>query len=64
MPRYNYKCTNVNCDKFDKIIEQQRTVADRNKEIECECGKFLERTVELSSHPQFRGSGWTPKFGS
>jgi predicted nucleic acid-binding Zn ribbon protein len=62
MPRYTYKCDNEKCEKCNLIIEQIRTVDDRNKEENCECGQLLQRVPETTAPPLFRGEGFTPRF--
>lgn len=62
MPRYTYKCKNKKCEYFDVVIEQSRSVDDRNKDELCECGGVLSRVQEMTSEPILRGEGFTPKF--
>lgn len=61
MPRYTYECTNEQCEKCHFVIEQQRSMDNRNKEDFCECGVPLVRLTDLPSNPQFKGEH-TPKF--
>ena len=42
MPCYEYGCS-----KCDKVSEQHRTIADRHRVEDCECGGSLERLVEI-----------------
>lgn len=62
MPRYTYECQNEQCQRCHLIIEEKRSVEDRNKESFCECGQKMVRLTDLPANPIFRGDGFTPKF--
>jgi hypothetical protein len=61
MPRYNYHCLNEKCERYSVIVEEQRSVDDRNRRDICKCGEEMSRAAELTSAPQFKGEH-TPKF--
>jgi len=44
MPIYTYKCI-----KCSIITEKERTIADRNKPVLCECGSKAVKTVNQIS---------------
>jgi putative FmdB family regulatory protein len=60
MPVYSYEC-----EECDHKSDRLRKMEDRDAPITCgECGSEMIRVIALTSDPQFKGGGFTPKFHS
>lgn len=57
MPVYRYLCACGGWTEQRVPVEERHTAAPT-----CSCGQRMELTV-LSPGVQFKGQGWTPKFG-
>lgn len=62
MPRYTYRCENEICENYNVVVEEKRSVEDRNRRDICKCGGEMNRVTELTANPHFKGDGFTPKF--
>ena len=54
MPTYEYVCSNDE----NHIIEEQRSIDDRDLPITCPCGSYMHRIVVNNVGVQFKGSGF------
>ncbi len=54
MPVYEYKCI----DDDTHIIEEQRSISDRDLPMTCPCGSYMSRVVVSNIGVQFKGSGF------
>jgi putative FmdB family regulatory protein len=54
MPTYEYKCI----DDESHIIEEKRSMEDRDLPITCPCGSYMTRVMVNSFGIQFKGSGF------
>jgi len=54
MPTYEYKCI----DDETHIIEEQRSIDDRDLPTTCSCGSYMSRVLVGSVGIQFKGTGF------
>ena len=54
MPTYVYKCTSDE----DHVVEEKRSIDDRDLPITCSCGSYMYRLVVNNVGIQFKGSGF------
>jgi putative FmdB family regulatory protein len=54
MPNYEYRCT----DDESHIIEEQRSIDDRDAPTTCPCGSYMNRVMINKVGIQFKGSGF------
>jgi putative FmdB family regulatory protein len=54
MPTYEYKCM----DNESHIIEEQRSIDDRDLPTTCSCGSYMARVLVGSVGIQFKGTGF------
>jgi putative FmdB family regulatory protein len=54
MPTYVYKCL----DDESHIVEEQRSIDDRDLDMTCACGSYMSRVVVNNVGVQFKGSGF------
>lgn len=54
MPTYEYKCS----DDENHVIEENRSIDDRDLPITCPCGSYMHRVISKNFGIQFKGSGF------
>lgn len=54
MPKYEYKCS----DDETHIMEEIRSIDQRDDDMTCACGSYMYRVVISSVGVQFKGSGF------
>lgn len=59
MAKYDYKCLNKDCEKFDIIFEKTQSIKE-DKLKTCECCKkdTLERLITSAPSFTLKGQGW------
>ena len=54
MPTYEYRCI----DDENHIVEEKRSIEDRDLPITCPCGSYMARAIVSNFGIQFKGSGF------
>lgn len=58
MATYLHKCINEECEKFEEVFENRRSMDDYDKEIPCqECEKITQKVMGSTTFT-LRGTGW------
>jgi len=63
MPTYTYKCTNEECDDYEKLFDVVQKITD-DKLVHCPCCQD-DTLVKVIGHTQviFKGEGWPTNEG-
>lgn len=54
MPTYEYRCI----DDEEHIVEEQRSIYDRDLPMTCPCGSYMSRVMINKVGVQFKGTGF------